>query len=63
MSDLSVKKIPETTYRAFKALCYARGTTMREEVIKYMAETVKHRSLDFVLAEAEDAERGELFTR
>jgi len=36
---------------------------MREEVIKYMAETVKHRSLDFVLAEAEDAERGELFTR
>lgn len=63
MADINVKRIPDDTLRAFKALCYARGTTMRDEIIKYMAETSKHSSLELVIAEREKAERGELFAR
>lgn len=36
---------------------------MRDEIIKYMAETSKHSSLELVIAEREKAERGELFAR
>ena len=43
MKTMIIEKIPEEVHRGFKAMCYAKGSDMRTELVNFMsgcAETV-----------------------
>jgi hypothetical protein len=61
MADLNVKHIPDDIYRAFKVYCHARDVTIRDELIRFMADSAKGDVLELVRNQKSKAEAGELF--
>ena len=45
ISQLNIRPFPEDLRRKFKALCTLQGTTMKDEIIKFMTEELKREGM------------------